>query len=352
MRLKIKLLVLFFLNSNFYLFSQFKYSNEFLQIGAGARSISLSKAVVASCSNSSSVYWNPSSLVDLDNKEIELMHGSYFSGILNFDQLSYATKIEDDNALGFMILRLGIDDIKNTINLIDNQGNINYDQIELFSSADYAFFFSFAKKNAISGFDLGLNTKLIYRHIGDFANSIGFGFDFSSQKRIKEWKFAAIVRDIFSTYNSWYFSLDDIEQTFIDTDNDLPNNSTEITLPSLQAGVNKEYKINKYLSANTELDFILRFDGERNTLYSNKIISFSPMIGSEIVYSDLAYFRMGLGNVIKNQDFDYNNFYSVQPNLGVGFVFDSFKIDYALTNLTNISADLYSNIISVGYEFN
>ena len=41
-------------------YSQTKYSNEFLQIGAGSRSLGLSKAVVASSANPSSIYWNPS----------------------------------------------------------------------------------------------------------------------------------------------------------------------------------------------------------------------------------------------------------------------------------------------------
>ena len=70
---KPKYLFFFFTFFTFSAFTQTKYSNEFLQIGAGARSLSLSKTVVASTPNSSSVYWNPSSLVDLSNSEIELL---------------------------------------------------------------------------------------------------------------------------------------------------------------------------------------------------------------------------------------------------------------------------------------
>ena len=40
---------------NFIGFSQIKYSNDFLQIGAGARSLSLSKSVVANSINSSAI---------------------------------------------------------------------------------------------------------------------------------------------------------------------------------------------------------------------------------------------------------------------------------------------------------
>ena len=69
---KPKYLFFFFTFLSFLGFTQTKYSNEFLKIG-GARSLSMSKAVVASTPNSSSVYWNPSSLVDLSNSEIELI---------------------------------------------------------------------------------------------------------------------------------------------------------------------------------------------------------------------------------------------------------------------------------------
>ena len=116
----LKYLFFFFVFLSYSGISQTKYSNEFLKIGAGARSLSLSKAVVASSANSSSVYWNPSALVDLSKTEIELMHASYFSGIANYEQFSYAKKLNETEAVGFMLLRFGVDDIMNTSNLIDN----------------------------------------------------------------------------------------------------------------------------------------------------------------------------------------------------------------------------------------
>ena len=94
-----KYLLLFFILIFFSGFSQTKYSNEFLKIGAGARSLSLSKAVVCSSPNASAGYWNPSSLVDITESEIELMHASYFAGIANFDQLSYAKKVNESPIL-------------------------------------------------------------------------------------------------------------------------------------------------------------------------------------------------------------------------------------------------------------
>ncbi|RYZ46362.1 MAG: hypothetical protein EOP49_23430, partial [Sphingobacteriales bacterium] len=42
-----------------------KYSNEFLNIGAGARGLAMGSAQVASVSDGSSGYWNPAGLVNV-----------------------------------------------------------------------------------------------------------------------------------------------------------------------------------------------------------------------------------------------------------------------------------------------
>ena len=352
MNFKLKLLFFFFVLLSFSGISQKKYSNEFLQIGAGARSLSLSKAVVASSANSSSIYWNPSSLVDLTESEIELMHASYFAGIANFDQISYAKKVNETDAVGVMLLRFGVDDIMNTANLIDNEGNVDYNRIELFSAADYAFLFSYAKKDLYKGFDLGGNMKIIYRQIGDFATSWGFGFDISTQKEFGKWKFGAISRDATSTFNSWMFNMENFEEVYLQTLNELPENSSEITLPSVQTGVSREYNINQKFSAHSELDLDVHFDGERNTLWSNSTLSVNPHFGTEIRFKDLIAFRFGVGDFSRETDFQNEEYISVQPNIGLGFHFENIRIDYALTNLGDQSTGLYSNLFSLRYTLN
>lgn len=345
----LKYLFFFFVFLSYSGISQTKYSNEFLKIGAGARSLSLSKAVVASSANSSSVYWNPSALVDLSKTEIELMHASYFSGIANYDQLSYAKKVNETEAVGFMLLRFGVDDIMNTSNLIDNEGNVDYNQIELFSAADYAFLFSYARKDVFKGFDAGGNLKLIYRQIGDFAKAWGFGFDLSTQKKFGKWKVAAIARDASSTYNSWVFNMENFEDVYNQTGNELPENSSELTLPSLQTGIARNIHINDNFTAHTELDFVVHIDGKRNTLISSDNISLNPHFGTEIRYKELVDFRFGIGDFTKETDFNNEKYFTMQPNIGIGFQFDNIRIDYALTNLGEQSTGLYSNLFSLRY---
>ena len=346
---KPKYLFFFFALLSFLGFTQTKYSNEFLKIGAGARSLSMSKAVVASTPNSSSVYWNPSSLVDLSNSEIELMHASYFAGIANFDQVSYAQKVYEEEAVGFMMIRFAVDDIMNTSNLIDNEGNVDYNRIKLFSAADYAFLFSYAKKDVFKGFDIGGNAKIIYRQIGDFATSWGFGFDISTQKKLGRWKLAAIARDATSTYNSWIFNMEQFEEVYNQTENELPENSTELTLPSFQSGIARIFKINNNFSSHCELDLEFHIDGKRNTLIRSNTLSVIPHFGTEIQYKNLIDFRLGIGDISRETDFDNTEFISLQPNIGLGFHFENIRIDYALTNLGNQSSGLYSNLFSLRY---
>ena len=57
---------------------------------------------------------------------------------------------------------------------------INYNNIQSFSSADYAFLFSFAQKlkeTENKNISFGLNAKIIHRSVGKFAKAWGFGLD-------------------------------------------------------------------------------------------------------------------------------------------------------------------------------
>ena len=52
-----------------------KYSNEFLNIGVGARALGMSNSIVASSNDVHSGYWNPCGLTKLDSDlQIGLMH--------------------------------------------------------------------------------------------------------------------------------------------------------------------------------------------------------------------------------------------------------------------------------------
>src|SRR5690242_20781134 len=89
-------------------FGQFrKYSNEFLNIGAGARGLAMGSAQIASVDDGTAGYWNPAGLVNVkDHPQLNLMHAEYFAGIGKYDYGSLAIPLKDNKrVLGLSLLR-------------------------------------------------------------------------------------------------------------------------------------------------------------------------------------------------------------------------------------------------------
>ena len=128
-----------------------KYSNEFLNIGVDASALSMSNAVVASSNDVNSGYWNPAGMVHIEDSEIAIMHSSYFANMANYNYIAFAMPLDDRSSVGLSLIRFGVDDILDTTKLIDQQGVINYDRINLFSAVDYALTFSYARRLPITG---------------------------------------------------------------------------------------------------------------------------------------------------------------------------------------------------------
>jgi len=331
-----------------------KFSNEFLSIGVGARALGMSNSYVTSVNDVTSGYWNPSGLMGIKKDfQVSLMHAEYFAGIAKYDYGAFAAKIDSASAFGFSIIRFGVDDIPNTTQLIDADGNIDFDRISSFSVADYAFLFSYARKSKIEGLNYGANVKIIYRQVGDFAKAWGFGLDLGAQYQHKTWKFAVMARDVTSTFNAWSFSLDqETIDVFNVTGNEIPNNSLEITLPKVILGVSKDIKISNKFRAITELNLDLSTDGKRNVLVTGDPVSIDPHIGAEVGYDQMIFLRLGVGNIQKTTDILDNDKITYQPNFGIGIKFKGIAIDYALSDIGDQSEALYSNIFSLRFDIN
>ena len=134
-------------------------------------------AQVASVQDGTSGYWNPAGLVGIkNNPELNLMHAEYFAGIGKYDFASVAFPTTN-NKRTFAItgLRFAVDDIMNTLFLVEPDGSINYNNIQAFSSADYAFIFSLAQKLKESdkkNIQFGVNAKVIHRSVGKVCKCI------------------------------------------------------------------------------------------------------------------------------------------------------------------------------------
>jgi hypothetical protein len=161
-----------------------KYSNEFLTVGVGARSLGMGKAFIASADDITAAYWNPAGMVRLDGRhQAALMHAQYFAGIAKFDYLGAGTRLDDKSALGISVLRYGVDDIPNTIDLIDREGNIDYDRISSFSVAIMLCCLSYSRISGIEGLDFGGNLKIIRRWSGSLPLHGDFGVDVAASYR-------------------------------------------------------------------------------------------------------------------------------------------------------------------------
>jgi hypothetical protein len=328
------------------------YSNEFLNIGVDAASLGMSKSVVATTNDVNAIYWNPAGLVNIKDYQGSLMHASYFAGIANYNYAAFAMPIDGESALAFSVIRFGVDDILNTTELIDSQGNIDFNRISLFSAVDYAFNIAYARNLIFKDVYFGANAKIVRRVIGKFASSWGVGVDVGIQYERNQWKVGLMVRDITTTFNIW--SIDETEfakiQNAIPGQNQELPETTEITKPKVQFGVAKKFKIGRFFNLLSEVDLNMRF-AQTNDIISTSFASIDPAIGFQLDYENFVFLRAGVGNFQNTTAFNGSKSLSVQPNFGVGFKYNGIQVDYALTNIGSIGNALFSNIFSIKFDY-
>lgn len=341
-----------------------KYSNDFLSIGVGAREQGMSGASIATAQGVFAAYWNVACLPDIEAPlQIGAMHAEWFAGVAKYDFIGLVKTSDNTlesiqkgevhrSAFAINAIRLGIDQIPYTLNLVGADGAINYNNVSQFSSADYAFNLAYAKQD--NNLSYGGNIKVIRRIIGSFASAWGVGIDLGVRYKIGNWRFAAVGKDISTTYNAWTATLTDAEKaTFAATNNDIPKSSVETTLPTIFLGVANISNLSDKISFTTELDLGFATDGQRNVLISSKAFNIDPRIGFELSYIKKIYLRAGVGNFqrLKRDADPSQTSINYQPNFGVGLKLGRLQVDYALTNIGNVSSVLYSNIFSLTLNF-
>lgn len=329
-----------------------KYSNEFLAIGVGARALGMGSAYTAAVNDVTSGYWNPAGLTGVNSDlQVGAMHSEYFAGIAKYDYIGLAKPIDSVSTIGFTFIRFGIDNIPNTIDLFDPSGNIDYDRITSFSASDHAFILTYARKLRTPGLRVGGNVKVIYRRVGEFGKAWGFGLDAALQYDRNQWRFAAVARDVTSTFNAWSYTLDQRTiDVLLQENNELPVNSVEITLPRLMLGVARQFKIGSKFNILASIDFENTFDGKRNTLLKSSTFSSDPRLGLEFGYANVVFVRTGVSYFQYVTDINDKRTLSVQPNIGLGLKIKSVSIDYALTDIGDNSVALYSNVFSLRFD--
>ncbi|HEV2481606.1 MAG TPA: PorV/PorQ family protein [Puia sp.] len=339
-------------------FSQFtEYSNEFLNIGAGARGLAMASAQVASVSDATAGYWNPAALANMRTEpQLSLMHAEYYAGVGKYDFASLALPLKDNKrTLGLTLLRFAVDDIPNTIFLVQPDGTVNFSNITTFSSADYAFLISLAQQSKTWGnktINFGVNAKIIHRTAGNIATAWGFGFDAAAQILGNRWKIGIVAKDVTTTFNAWSYNIDEaMREVFYETQNEIPGKNIELTAPQLMLGGSYNFRLSRKLSLLAEADLDVTFDGRRNTVISTKPVSIDPRLGLELSLKDVFFVRAGVNNfqqVLDDRDtLNQRKIWIYQPSVGAGFKVGDVQIDYAFVNLANQSYPLYTHVFSL-----
>lgn len=340
-----------------FVFGQFrKYTNNFLEIGVGAKGLAMGGAVVAGADDATAVFWNPAGITSMSGDiQLGLMHNQYFAGIASFNYGGVVRPLSQEGKyIGLSFVRLDVDMIPNTLRLINPDGSINYDNISDFSISDNAVYFTYAQKTSVEGLSVGGNFKVIRRLVSSFANAWGFGFDVSALYQNKDLTLGANLRDATTTLNVWSFGFTQEERELLEaTGNIVPNGSTkELSSPSLTTGMKYDITLKEHFTISPELNLEIASDGKRNVFKNIGRFSLDPMFGIELGYRQAVYVWGGVNNYQTFTDNSGNTSSSLQPNLGAGLKIKSIKLSYAMTNIGDDTKALYSNVFSLVIDIN
>jgi hypothetical protein len=335
-----------------------KYGADFLAGGVGARALGMGGAHVALAGDVTSGYWNVSGLAGLTYPEVAYMHAERFAGVVSFDYGSAAFPLNARSTIGLSIIRLGVDDIPNTLNAWDrerNQPRPNAENfITRFSAADYAFFVGYARSFS-ERFSAGVTGKIVHRSIGPFASAWGYSMDLGARYRMGAFVFGANLQDVTTMLQAWSvnpsaFNSDDVNP---DTGNpytfqemfaqELPEGGTFLVLPVARLGSGYLLSLGPNQVA-LGFDVDVAFDGQRAYTFNAGDLSFHPRIGAEFSYRGVVALRAGLGQVSYSDRYGFE----AAPSVGAGLDLRQIVLDYGFGDFAGIASDLgFSHRISL-----
>ncbi len=299
-----------------------KYAGEFMALGVGGRPSGMGGAFTAVANDVTAGYYNPAGLAFLNYPQISLMHSEQFGSLVNYDYAAVAIPFGKDMTFSISGIRLSVDGIPDTraaITDLNGDGiadvtDVNdpnfrpqYDLITYFSNQDYAFYFSFAKRQS-DKFSYGGNVKIIRRDLGD-AGATGIGLDVAAlYLPFENFAVGANIQDVTTTLVAW------------------STGRNELITPTLKLGA--AYGIDFLGGKLTPaLDFDIRFENRRFASEFNLgPVSFDAHSGIEFNYKNIFAIRGGYSDV-------------KQFTIGAGVKLPKLNIDYSFARFNATSLD-------------
>ncbi|MFN0157743.1 MAG: PorV/PorQ family protein [Bacteroidota bacterium] len=291
-----------------------KYAGEFMSLGVGGRALGMGGAFVALANDVTAGYWNPAGLSHINYPQFTLMHDEQFGNLVNYDYAAAAMPFGTSASLGLSVIRLGVDDIKDTRGaLIDLNGNGIFDpgerldesQISYFSASDWAFYLTYSKKYS-DDFSYGANVKIIRRELGD-NSATGIGFDVGLwYTPFENLVLGANLQDVTTTFLAW------------DT------GTNELISPTMKIG--SAYFIEAFGGRFAPaIDFDIRFENRQYaSTFNAGPISMDLHGGLEFQLKNLVALRVGYSDV-------------KQITFGAGLQLPKLNIDYSFAKFDGIN---------------
>ncbi len=322
-----------------------KYGADFLAAGVGGRALGMGGAYVAHADDVTAGYWNVAGLDAVVRPQAAYMHAERFNGAVSFDYAAVAYPLTPRSTLGVTLVRSAVDDIANTLDAYDPvTGQLNPDNVTLFSAADNALFVSYAR-GINDRLAVGASAKVIRRSVGDFASAWGYSLDVGAQMDLGRVRVGMTLQDALSMVQSWSVDADRFAEV---PEESRPVGLTEIVLPVARLGASTLVPLSADVGLTLAADVDLAFDGQKANVIDAGVVSFRPRVGGELSYRDLLAFRAGISDVATGETFGTQ----LTPTVGAGVRVGGLDVDYSFGDFGGLASELgFSHRVSLAYRF-